>query len=165
MALPGLPDPGVRDLDRPACPAAMASPVVRDPPSRPRRDSWNSPAPVGADRAEGIAHGFRVRQFRVRSGRPGTVTLELVRKDALAAPMPALPVPAVTDLPALPVGRREDGAVLTLRLHSTHLLIAGATGAGKGSYLWGLIRAMLPAMAAGLVRVYACDPKLMEIGR
>ena len=116
-----------------------------------------------ADRAEGIAHGFRVRQCRVRSGRPGTVTLELVRKDALAAPMPALPVPAVTDLRALPVGRREDGAVLTLRLHSTHLLIAGATGAGKGSYLWGLIRAMLPAMAAGLVRVYACDPKLMEL--
>jgi S-DNA-T family DNA segregation ATPase FtsK/SpoIIIE len=66
-------------------------------------------------------------------------------------------------LRALPVGRREDGAVLTLRLHSTHLLIAGATGAGKGSYLWGLIRAMLPAMAAGLVRVYACDPKLMEL--
>ena len=49
----------------------------------------------------------------------------------------------------LPVGRREDGGVLAIRLHGTHLLIAGATGAGKGSYLWGLIRAMLPAMAAG----------------
>ncbi len=116
-----------------------------------------------ADRAEGLAHGFRVRQCRVRSGRPGTVTLELVRRDALANPMPALPIPEAVDLRALPVGRREDGSLLTLRLHSTHLLIAGATGAGKGSYLWGLIRAMLPAMAAGLVRVYACDPKLMEL--
>src|SRR6266498_2478300 len=27
----------------------------------------------------------------------------------------------------------------------------------------GLIRAMLPAMAAGVVRVLACDPKLMEL--
>ena len=79
--------------------------------------------------------------------------LELVRRDALAEPMPALPIPEVTDLRALPVGRREDGAAFTIRLHGTHLLIAGATGAGKGSYLWGLVRAMLPAMAAGLVRV------------
>jgi len=66
-------------------------------------------------------------------------------------------------LRALPVGKREDGALFTLRLHGTHLLIAGATGAGKGSYLWCLVRAMLPAMAAGLVRVFACDPKLMEL--
>ncbi len=89
--------------------------------------------------------------------------LELVRRDALAAVIPALPIPAATDLRALPVGRREDGEPFTIRLHGTHLLIAGATGAGKGSYLWGLIRAMLPAMAAGLVRVHACDPKLMEL--
>ena len=34
---------------------------------------------------------------------------------------------------------------------------------GKARYLWGLVRAMLPAMAAGLVRVHACDPKLMEL--
>jgi DNA segregation ATPase FtsK/SpoIIIE, S-DNA-T family len=116
-----------------------------------------------ADRAEGLAHGFRVRQCRVRSGSPGTIILELVRRDALAEPMPALLIPDVPDLRALPVGRREDGAVLMIRLHGTHLLIAGATGAGKGSWLWGLIRAMLPAMAAGLVRVYPCDPKLMEL--
>jgi S-DNA-T family DNA segregation ATPase FtsK/SpoIIIE len=116
-----------------------------------------------ADRAEGLAHGFRAHVCRVRAGHPGAVVLELVRRDALAEPMPALPVPAVSDLRALPVGRREDGLLFALRLHGTHLLIAGATGAGKGSYLWCLVRAMLPAMAAGLVRVLACDPKLMEL--
>jgi len=116
-----------------------------------------------ADRAVNLAHGFGVLSCRVRTGRPGSVVLELVRTDALAVPIPALPIPAVTDLRALPVGRREDGASLAIRLHGTHLLIAGATGAGKGSYLWGLIRAMLPAMHAGLVRVHACDPKLMEL--
>ena len=116
-----------------------------------------------ADRAVNLAHGFGVLSCRVRTGRPGTIVLELVRRDALAVPIPALPVPQVPDLRALPVGRREDGGVLCIRLHGTHVLIAGATGAGKGSWLWSLIRAMLPAMAAGLVRVLACDPKLMEL--
>jgi S-DNA-T family DNA segregation ATPase FtsK/SpoIIIE len=124
--------------------------------------SGQSPANFAA-RAEGIAHGFRAHLCRVRTGRPGAVVLELVRRDALAEPMAALPIPEVTDLRALPVGRREDGSPFAVRLQGTHLLIAGATGAGKGSYLWGLVRALLPAMAAGLVRVRACDPKLMEL--
>ena len=117
-----------------------------------------------ADRADELAHGFRVCSCRIRTGKARRlVFLELVRRDALAAFIPALPIPAVTDLRALPVGRREDGELFTIRLRGTHLLIAGATGAGKGSYLWGLVRAMLPAMAAGLVQVHACDPKLMEL--
>jgi DNA segregation ATPase FtsK/SpoIIIE, S-DNA-T family len=116
-----------------------------------------------ADQAEGIAHGFRAHLCRVRTAGPGAVILELVRRDALAQPMTALPIPEITDLRALPVGRGEDGTPFAIRLQGTHLLIAGATGAGKGSYLWGLIRAMLPAMAAGLVQPWACDPKLMEL--
>jgi DNA segregation ATPase FtsK/SpoIIIE, S-DNA-T family len=124
--------------------------------------SGQAPADFAAH-AEGIAHGFRAHLCRVRTGKPGVIVLELVRRDALADPMPALPIPAATDLRALTVGRREDGAPFTVRLHGTHLLIAGATGAGKGSYLWGLVRALLPAMAAGLVHAWACDPKLMEL--
>src|SRR5690349_17037547 len=116
-----------------------------------------------ADRAEELAHGFGAHSCRVRTARPGSVVLEFVRRDALAAVIPALPIPAVPDLRALPVGRCEDGGPFTIRLHGTHLLIAGATGAGKGSYLWGLVRALLSAMMAGLVRVHACDPKLMEL--
>ena len=116
-----------------------------------------------ADRAEELAHGFAAYSCRVRTGRPGMVVLEFVCRDALAEVIPALPIPAVADLRALPVGRCEDGGPFTIRLHGTHLLVAGSTGAGKGSYLWGLVRALLPAMAAGLVRVYACDPKLMEL--
>jgi DNA segregation ATPase FtsK/SpoIIIE, S-DNA-T family len=124
--------------------------------------SGQAPADFAA-RADGIAHGFGVYLCRVRTGRPGVIVLELVRRDALADPMAALPIPDVTDLRALPVGRREDGTEFAVRLQGTHLLIAGATGAGKGSYLWGLIRALLPAMAAGLVCAWACDPKLMEL--
>jgi len=124
--------------------------------------SGQSPADIAA-RAEGIAHGFKAHVCRVRTAGPGRVVLELVRRDALAEPFAALPIRLDVDLRALPVGRCEDGTVFTIRLHGTHLLITGSTGAGKGSYLWDLIRAMLPALAEGLVRILACDPKLMEL--
>jgi S-DNA-T family DNA segregation ATPase FtsK/SpoIIIE len=116
-----------------------------------------------ADRADNLAHGFQALLCRVRIARSGAVVLEFVRRDALAAIIPARPVPDLVDLKALPVGRREDGLPWLVKLHGTHVLVAGATGAGKASLLWGLVRAMFPAMRAGLVRVLAVDPKLMEL--
>ena len=113
--------------------------------------------------AENLAHGFGALLCRVRSARSGRVVLEFVRRDALAAIIPAVPIPASPDLKALPVGRREDGLPWLVRLHGTHVLVAGATGAGKASLLWGLVRAMFPLMQDGLVRVLAADPKLMEL--
>ena len=94
--------------------------------------SGQSPEDFAA-RAEGIAHGFRAHLCRVRTAGPGAAVLELVRRDALAEPMPALPIPDVTDLRALPVGRREDGAPFAVRLQGTHLLIAGATVRGRAT--------------------------------
>jgi DNA segregation ATPase FtsK/SpoIIIE-like protein len=67
------------------------------------------------------------------------------------------------DLAALPVGRCEDGSLWRLRLVSTHVLIAGATGSGKGSVIWSMVRALLPAIASGWVQVWALDPKRMEL--
>ena len=116
-----------------------------------------------AKKADNLAHGFRAMLCRVRTARSGAVVLEFVRRDALAAIIPALPIPDHVDLKALPVGRRENGLPWLVKLHGTHVLVAGATGAGKASLLWGLIRALFPAMRAGLVRVLAADPKLMEL--
>jgi S-DNA-T family DNA segregation ATPase FtsK/SpoIIIE len=116
-----------------------------------------------AARADNLAHGFGAVLCRVRSARAGALVLEFVRRDALAAIIPALPIPAHVKLRALTVGRREDGQPWLIRVHGTHVLIAGATGAGKASLLWSIVRAMLAAMAAGLVRVWAADPKLMEL--
>ena len=116
-----------------------------------------------ADCAENLAHGFGAMLCRVRTARSGAVVLEFIRRDALAVLVPALPIPADPDLKALPVGRREDGLPWLVGLHGTHVLIAGATGAGKASLLWALVRAMFPLMQTGLVRVLAADPKLMEL--
>jgi S-DNA-T family DNA segregation ATPase FtsK/SpoIIIE len=116
-----------------------------------------------AHRADNIASGFAVHQCRIRAARPGWITLELVRRDALAAIIPAFAIAHRPDLRALPIGRCEDGTLWLVRLHGTHLLIAGSTGAGKGSVIWGLIRALLAEMQTGLVRVLAADPKLMEL--
>ena len=66
-------------------------------------------------------------------------------------------------LAALSIGRCEDGTPWLLRLLGSHVLIAGATGAGKGSVLWSALRALLPGILGGWVRVWACDPKRMEL--
>jgi DNA segregation ATPase FtsK/SpoIIIE, S-DNA-T family len=124
--------------------------------------SGQSPADL-AKHAEELAHGFRALLCRVRTARSGRVVLEFVRRDALAVVVPALPIPGHPDLKALPVGRREDGLPWLVRLHGTHVLIAGATGAGKASLLWGLVRALFPLLRCGLARVLAADPKLMEL--
>jgi S-DNA-T family DNA segregation ATPase FtsK/SpoIIIE len=116
-----------------------------------------------AARAENLAHGFGALLCRVRTARPGFLVLEFVRRDALAAIIPALAIPGHADLKALAVGRREDGSLWLVRLHGTQLLIAGATGAGKGSVIWSLIRAMLGLLQAGLVKILAADPKVMEL--
>jgi S-DNA-T family DNA segregation ATPase FtsK/SpoIIIE len=116
-----------------------------------------------ADVADNLAHGFGAILCRVRTAKSGAVLLEFVRRDALAQVVAPAPVRAYPDLRALEVGRREDGLPWLVRLHGTHVLVAGATGAGKASLLWGLVRAMSPLMHDGLVRVLAADPKLMEL--
>ena len=146
-----------------SCPCSARSP----PPgtSTGSRSGWSpaSPRPTSPSRPTTWPTGSAPCCAGSAPPSPGAVVLEFVRRDALAAVIPALPIPATPDLKALPVGRREDGLPWLVRLHGTHVLIAGATGAGKASLLWGLVRAMLPLMRDGLVRVLAADPKLMEL--
>ena len=116
-----------------------------------------------ADRSDNLAHAFDAQLCRIRDARPGAVTLEFVRSDTLADPILALAVDPVVNLGALPVGWCEDGSRWLLRLLGSHVLIAGATGSGKGSVIWSAVRAMLPAMLGGWVQVWALDPKRMEL--
>jgi DNA segregation ATPase FtsK/SpoIIIE, S-DNA-T family len=117
---------------------------------------------------EALAHACRARDARVRLDRPGRVWIDLLVRDPLAAVMPALPVPtdaAAVDLAAVPIGRAEDGSPWCLPLLGAHVLVAGATGSGKGSVVWSVLRALLPGIRAGSVQVWAVDPKGgMELG-
>ncbi|WP_202512847.1 FtsK/SpoIIIE domain-containing protein [Streptomyces sp. SID3343] len=142
------------------------------------------------DHVEGIAHTWHV--FRVEASSParGVVVLRVWFTDPLAVPFEAPLMPSVGDVvkraaglavlrygrttperedPWVPefasaeIGRCDDGSPWRLRLHGTHVLVAGVTGAGKGSVLWGVVRALLPAARAGIVQLWACDPMRMEL--
>jgi DNA segregation ATPase FtsK/SpoIIIE, S-DNA-T family len=114
-----------------------------------------------ARRLDALAHGFGARACQVREvpRRPGYLQLVVGRRDPLAAVVPALDVPETVDVGAVPIGRREDGTPWTVRLRGSHTLVAGATGAGKGSVLWSLVRALGPAVRDGLAELWVLDPK------
>ncbi|WP_084463642.1 FtsK/SpoIIIE domain-containing protein [Microtetraspora fusca] len=116
-----------------------------------------------ADRTDQLAHGFDSRTCRVSIARAGRLVLTFPRRDPLAVALPAVPIPDVVSVGPVEIGAREDGTPYRLKVHGTHVLIAGATGAGKGSFLWSTIRGLLPALRAGLVELWALDPKLMEL--
>ena len=114
-----------------------------------------------AANAPRLAQTFGALDCRVRSvpRRAHDLALWFLSSDPLTAPV-ALFDPADTpDLSALPVAMGEDGLVHRLRLLGAHLLIVGATGAGKGSVIWSLVAALAPGIRDGLVQVWAVDPK------
>jgi S-DNA-T family DNA segregation ATPase FtsK/SpoIIIE len=114
-----------------------------------------------ARRRDALAHAFAARSCQVCElpRRPGYIRLVVGRLDPLGPLVPALAVPEAVDLAAVPVGRREDGAPWAVRLRGSHTLVAGSTGAGKGSVLWSLIRSLGPSVRDGLVQLWVLDPK------
>ncbi len=112
-----------------------------------------------------LAHSFGASSCRVREDRPGRVWLEFTTADPLVDTVPALPVSEDVDLEAVPIGLQEDGEPWNVQVLGTHMLVAGMTGAGKGSVLWSLLRGLGPEIRDGRVQVWAIDPKGgMELG-
>jgi len=96
---------------------------------------------------------------RVWVDEPGRLWLEVIRQDALADVVPARPIPAADEVDEVTVGVREDGRPWVLRLLGTHVFVAGVQGAGKGSVIWSVLRALARPIGTGLVQVWAVDPK------
>jgi DNA segregation ATPase FtsK/SpoIIIE, S-DNA-T family len=80
-------------------------------------------------------------------------------EDPLEDMTPLFPVPDRPDLKALTLALGEDGLAWTLRLLANHVLIIGATGAGKGSVLWSLVRSLGHGIRTKLVELWLVDPK------
>jgi S-DNA-T family DNA segregation ATPase FtsK/SpoIIIE len=115
-------------------------------------------------RSDALAHAFGARSclVRPRPGRPGYLELTVGRADRLAQRVLALPIPAAdaVDLDGVPVGVTEDGEVWRLAVAGgAHTLVAGETGSGKSSVIWSLLRGLAPAIEAGWLQVWGCDPK------
>jgi hypothetical protein len=125
------------------------------------RYGWLPFAGLGSVLAAPFASARFRAVARAAARRAGYAALAVVA-DPLRRPVP-LPEPG-EQLDRVVVGRRENGDPLTLAVWrpgrgSTHLLVAGVTGAGKGSVVWSLLAGLGPAVRDGLVSVWAVDPK------
>ena len=117
-------------------------------------------APEDYDRQTAqLAHTFEATRCRIRLDRPGRVWLDFSHGDPLRDVLPPVEPQEPPDFTALPLGRQEDGRAWLLRLLGTHVLIAGASGSGKGSVLGSLLRALGPGIRDGSAQVWAVDPK------
>ncbi|PND54157.1 cell division protein FtsK [Mycobacterium sp. ENV421] len=117
--------------------------------------------------SDALAAAWRADRITIRSTAPGELRITLICGDVLAEPI-ALPMPTPAtsvDLASVRVGITETRHWWQLPLLGHHVLIAGATGAGKGSVLWSLIAGIAPVVKTGLVRLCVIDPKGgMELG-
>ena len=118
-------------------------------------------------RGPALAAAWRGERLTIRATAPGELRIIIGRSDVLAQPI-ALPMPTratLVNLAAVRVGITEMRTWWQLPVLGQHILIAGATGAGKGSVLWSLIAGLAPYLATGRVRLCVIDPKGgMELG-
>jgi S-DNA-T family DNA segregation ATPase FtsK/SpoIIIE len=123
------------------------------------RPLFGQTAELWACSCDALALAYGAIECRAGQATRGHLFLDIVRHDPLASIIPAQSISERVDLTALPVGLCEDGTPWTVRLDASHLLIAGATGSGKGSVIWSIVRGVAPGIRDGLVQVWAVDPK------
>jgi DNA segregation ATPase FtsK/SpoIIIE, S-DNA-T family len=123
-----------------------------------------------ATRALACARG--VGRCQIRELTANVVSIDFQRRNLLTHPVACPDLTAMTqleggavDLQRVWAGRTEYGHDWHLPLtgSASHTLIAGATGAGKGSVMWCPLVSIAPAIRDGLVRVSGIDPKGMEL--
>lgn len=116
---------------------------------------------------DGLAAAFGAQHVTIEpgpieAGRGRDIVMRVRHHDALSTPIallrPVLDTPVVR-LAQVPVGITERGSEWTLPVAGRHILVGGATGAGKGSVLWSLIAGLAPGIKAGLIAVRCLDPK------
>lgn len=115
-----------------------------------------------------LAEALGARRVTIRSLKPGTIRITAHHRDPLSSPVrlrcPAIHAPV--DLSNLRIGVTETAKWWRLPVVGQHILVAGATGSGKGSVLWSIIAALAPGLRAGTARLLVVDPKGgMEFGR
>jgi S-DNA-T family DNA segregation ATPase FtsK/SpoIIIE len=111
--------------------------------------------------ADRLAQTFAADACRVRSipKRRHLVELWLLIRDPLEQVVEPFPPDPDCLTAGLPVALAEDGTIWRLHLVGTHVVVDGATGSGKSEVLWGIIAGLVDQIAAGVVKIWAVDPK------
>ena len=117
--------------------------------------------------SDALGHAFGAVSVRVRALKPGWAVIDVHHSDALASvvPLPKVLCSEGIGVEALTAGVTERGDRWQVSVRGRHILVAGATGAGKGSVVWSVLAGLGPAIRAGLVHLWVIDPKGgMEFG-
>lgn len=113
--------------------------------------------------AERLATTFAAVAHRVRpvtgSGSGCTVVVELVMRDDLTHAVDAVEPAPFAVAEAVRLGRTQGGGEWWLQLRGRHTLVAGCSGSGKGSVLWGICGGLAPAVRADVARLWGIDLK------
>lgn len=88
-----------------------------------------------------------------------TTVVELVMADALTTQATAVEPEPRAACDRVRLGRAQGGDDWFLTVRGRHTLVAGCSGAGKGSVLWGICCGLAPAVRADVVRLWGIDLK------
>ncbi|MGL5827644.1 MAG: FtsK/SpoIIIE domain-containing protein [Nocardioides sp.] len=111
--------------------------------------------------AEKVAGIYKAQAYRftVDPRHPKTVArLDLVVRDRLGTAIEGTPDTAAR-FDRVRLGRTQTGGTWWLTIRSRHTLVAGCSGSGKGSIVWGVCVGLAPAVRAGTVRLWGIDLK------
>ncbi|MEV7693782.1 FtsK/SpoIIIE domain-containing protein [Microbacterium sp. NPDC089189] len=107
--------------------------------------------------ADLLAQAFAARRATVHGEQIGALVLRLEYADALEHPF-SLELPAAWDGKTVAMGKDATGSLWSLRL-GPHTLVAGSSGSGKASLVWGLLLGLAEPIHRGLVEVWGIDRK------
>lgn len=107
--------------------------------------------------AEAVRLGSGATRLRVEPHGVNDIRLTFTIGDQLRMPFTAQ-VPEVASLGSVTLGRREDGQAWRLPV-GPHTLVAGCSGAGKGSVFWSFAFGLAPLVREGRVRLHGIDLK------
>ncbi|MFB4353243.1 FtsK/SpoIIIE domain-containing protein [Microbacterium sp. LS_15] len=104
-----------------------------------------------------IAQAFNAVRVTVVGHQLGALALRIDYVDSLAQPF-SFPLGIPWDGATVPMGIADGGAEWRLPL-GPHTLVAGSSGSGKASLVWGLLLGLAEPIHSGLVEVWGIDRK------
>ncbi|WP_170219062.1 tyrosine-type recombinase/integrase [Microbacterium lacticum] len=104
-----------------------------------------------------IAQAFNAVRVTVTGAHLGELALRIDYVDALAEPF-SFPLGGTWDGASVLMGVKDGGEEWCLPL-GPHTLVAGSSGSGKASLVWGLLLGLVQPIHSGLVEVWGIDRK------